>query len=262
MKSKTCGSLKITIATVTYNAAEVLERTLHSVENQTYPFIEHLIIDGNSTDGTLTLLHRYQERNTQNERPHEIGILSENDNGLYDAMNKALQMATGDYILFLNAGDKLHSNDTAAKVALAAGHDAAVVYGDTDIVDNAGHFLFKRRLIPPDRLSWKSFKWGMLVCHQAFFARMDIAKHQLYDLNYRFSADFDWCIRIMKQAALQRLPLVNVHTVVADYLDGGLTVKNHRKSLCERFHIMTHYYGLVTTVVLHIVFIFRQVARR
>ena len=262
MKSKTCCPLKITIATVTYNAAEVLERTLHSVESQTYPCIEHLVIDGNSTDNTLAILHRYQERNTQNEHPHEIGILSENDNGLYDAMNKALQMATGNYILFLNAGDKLHSNNTIEKVALAAGHDAAVVYGDTDIVDNAGRFLFKRRLVPPERLSWKSFRWGMLVCHQAFFARMDIAKDQPYDLSYRFSADFDWCIRVMKQAALQGLPLVNVHAVVADYLVGGLTVKNHRKSLCERFRIMSRYYGLVTTVVLHLVFVFRQVVRR
>lgn len=254
--------MKVTIATVTYNAAGLLERTLQSVASQTYASIEHLIIDGNSTDDTLPLLHRYQEHNTLAEHPHEIVILSENDNGLYDAMNKALQMATGDYILFLNAGDKLHADDTIERVVAAATCRPAVVYGDTFIVDNAGHFLRKRRLSPPESLSWKSFKWGMLVCHQAFFAQVDIARHQPYDLKYRFSADFDWCIRIMREAALRGQPLVNVHAAVADYLDGGLTTKNHRKSLWERFSIMSHHYGVVPTVALHLLFIVRSVIHR
>lgn len=257
-----CSSLKITIATVTYNAAGLLERTLRSVAGQTYASIEHLIIDGNSTDDTLSLLHRYQELNTLAEHPHEISILSENDNGLYDAMNKALQMATGDYILYLNAGDKLHSDDIIERAVTAAACRPAVIYGDTFIVDNSGHFLRKRRLSPPERLSLKSFRWGMLVCHQAFFARTDIARLQPYNLKYRFSADFDWCIRIMKEAALRGLPLANLQATVADYLDGGLTTKNHRKSLWERFRIMSHHYGVASTVVFHLLFVVRSVTHR
>ena len=254
--------LKMTVATVTYNAADLLERTLRSVESQTYPFVEHLIIDGNSTDGTLALLHHYQERNSQRELPHEIEIISENDNGLYDAMNKALQMATGDYILFLNAGDKLHSTETLQKAAALGGEGVGVIYGDTDIVDDAGQFLRKRRLAPPEKLSWKSFKWGMLVCHQAFFASMSIARHQSYNLRYRFSADFDWCVRVMKQANHRKLALVNLHAIVADYLDGGLTVRNHRKSLWERFRVMSRHYGLLPTVMLHFYFLARAFVKK
>lgn len=150
--------LKITVATVTYNAAAQIGRTIASVEAQDYPHVEHLIIDGNSQDDTLAAVHHYQERNSVAPVQHEINCLSEPDDGLYDAMNKALDMATGDYIVFLNAGDTLHSPTTLSHVAAVArqakterrGKLPAVIYGDTDLVDSEGRFLRHRRLSPPE----------------------------------------------------------------------------------------------------------------
>ncbi len=253
--------LKITVATVTYNAEALIARTIKSVEQQTYAHIEHVIVDGNSQDETLQHVHHYQERNSVAAIHDEIVCISEPDEGLYDAMNKAIDLATGDYIVFLNAGDCFHSPDTLAKVAQAAQEAAslpAVIYGDTNLVDREGNFLRGRRLTPPERLNWRSFKHGMLVCHQAFFARTDLARQFHYDRQYRFSADFDWCIRIMHEAARLKQPLVNLHSIVADYLSEGLTTQNHKASLRERFVIMGHHYGWVSTFLFHIWFVIRN----
>lgn len=265
--------IKLTVATVTYNAAELIERTIASIEEQDYPHVEHLIIDGNSQDATLEAVHHYQERNSIASVRHEVNCLSEPDHGLYDAMNKAIDMATGHYIIFLNAGDRFHSADTLTRLAYAATHNKngiidnedqlpAVVYGETHIVDTEGNFLRRRRLSPPERLTWKSFRWGMLVCHQAFLARVDLAKSNRYDLSYRFSADFDWCVRIMKEGTRKGLAMRNSHTVVADYLSEGMTTRNHSASLKERFRIMAHHYGWLTTSVLHGWFILRSMLKR
>ena len=96
----------------------------------------------------------------------------------------------------------------------------------------------------------------MLVCHQAFFARRAIAP--LYDLHYRFSADFDWCIRVMKQSNV----LHNTHLTLIDYLEEGLTTHNHQASLLERFHIMCRHYGTASTVIHHFWFAIRLLAQR
>lgn len=259
-KRATRKNIKITVATVTWNAGKLIEKTIHSVESQSYAHVEHLIIDGNSHDETLEHVHHYQERNSRASVRHEIVCLSEPDEGLYDAMNKALDMATGTYIVFLNAGDAFHANNTLELIAQAAKSVdtlPAVIYGDTNLVDAEGHFLRKRRLSPPEHLTWHSFMNGMLVCHQAFFARTDLARIYHYNRRYRFSADFDWCIRIMHAAAFKKLPLVNAHTVVADYLNEGLTTKNHKASLLERFHIMADHYGLVSALKQHVWFVVR-----
>ena len=254
--------MKISIVTITYNAEAVLQRTLDSVSSQTYRDIEHLIIDGASKDGTMDLVSRYKVR----DLPYEVRVVSEPDKGIYDAMNKGLRLATGEYIVFLNAGDTLHDEKTLDMVAsslqpAANSQQPAVIYGDTNIVDDEGHFLRKRHLSVPDNLTWRSFKQGMLVCHQAFYARLDIARDIPYDLQYRHSADVDWCIRVMKEAERRHLPLVRVQGVVADFLDGGDSSKNHRASLRERFHIMRRHYGLLTTCLMHVWFLLRSVFR-
>lgn len=255
--------LKITVATVTYNAGPLIGRTISSVEEQSYPNVEHLIVDGNSQDETLELIHHYQERNSVSAVRHEIVCISEPDKGIYDAMNKALDMATGHYIIFLNAGDTFHSTDTLALAAQAAGAEQnvrkapAVLYGDTHLVNDQGQFVRRRRLTPPEQLTWQSFKSGMLVCHQAFFARTDIARLQRYNLRYRLSADYDWCIRIMRDAEAKHLALTNLHAVVANYLSEGMTTRHHRASLIERFLIMAHHYGLLTALAQHAWFVIR-----
>ena len=248
---------KITYITVTYNAAAVVKPTLDSVLRQTYRAIEHIIVDGASKDETLALVRQYQAESEKAACGHEVSIVSEPDRGIYDAMQKGIQRATGDYICFLNAGDRLPQTDTAANMAALGGEDVGVVYGQTDIVDEQGRFLRHRRLAAPDRLSWRSFRHGMLVCHQAFYACTSLARQTPYDLRYRYSADVDWCIRVMKEAERQGLQLRGTNSVVANYLDGGTTNQNHRASLRERFNVMRSHYGLFATLAMHAWFVVR-----
>lgn len=253
------------IITCTYNAESVLQRTLDSVLEQTYSHVEHIIVDGASTDATLDRVEAYKQKSDAEDWCHEVRVKSEPDRGLYDAMNKGIQRATGQYVLFLNAGDTFPSADTLELVAESVGEGEeppAVLYGDTDVVDDEGRFLRHRRLSPPRRLTWRSFMKGMLVCHQAFYARTDLAKATPYDLHYRFSADVDWCIRIMRLARRRRLLMRNVGAVVVNFLDGGMTTTNHRASLKERFHVMAHHYGFVPTVIMHAWFVVRSLFKK
>lgn len=259
--------IKFSIITCTYNASEVLQRTLDSVMSQTWGQIEHIIVDGASKDSTVAMAEAYRRRSAEEETEHDIRIKSEPDRGLYDAMNKGLQLATGDYVVFLNAGDVLPTDETLENISndvneRSDGRLPAALYGDTNIVDNNGELLRPRRLAPPDNLTWRSFKHGMLVCHQAFYVRTDIAKAEPYNLKYRFSADVDWCIRVMKRAEKEGLPLLRLPEVVVNYLDGGMTNKNHRASLIERFNVMSHHYGLMPTILMHIWFVARAVLKK
>ena len=257
--------IKFSIITCTYNAGEFLQRTVDSVLAQTYPSVEHILMDGASKDDTLSIIQGYVEKNKKENSPHDIIVHSEPDKGLYDAMNKGIRQASGQYLLFLNAGDVFPSDDTLSKVA-RVGEEAdplpGVLYGETDIVDENGTFIRHRRLKAPEKLSWRSFKRGMLVCHQAFYARTDIARENHYNLNYRLSADVDWCIRVMKTAKEKQLPLCNVNAVIVNFLDGGMSIQNHKASLKERFRIMSCHYGLVQTSLMHLWFIIRSLLKK
>lgn len=241
---------KFSIITVTYNAGATLEDTIQSVITQTYRNLEYIIIDGGSKDRTLEIIEQY--------RPHIHKVVCEPDKGLYDAMNKGIKQATGDYICFLNAGDELHEDDTLLLMVHSITESTLpdVLYGETAIVDEEGHFVRMRRLSAPEHLTWKSFKSGMLVCHQAFFARRDLTEP--FDLRYRFSADFDWCIRIMKKSQT----LHNTHLTLIDYLNEGMTTRNHKASLKERFRIMCKYYGYIPTVLRHLGFAVRAITKK
>ena len=240
------------IITVTYNAGKVLEDTIQSVISQTYRNVEYIIVDGSSKDNTLEIIGKYSK--------HISKMVSEPDKGLYDAMNKGIRMATGDYLCFLNAGDKFHAKETLQRIAetLKDKDLPDVIYGETAIVDEGGNFLHMRRLSTPERLNWKSFKQGMLVCHQAFLAKRELALKHPYDMQYRFSADFDWCIRIMKEAKC----LHNTRLTLIDYLNEGMTTRNHKASLKERFRIMAKHYGWVSTILHHCWFVIRLILVR
>lgn len=258
--------IKFSIITITYNAEECLQRTLDSVWEQTYQYVEHIIVDGASKDGTVNMAQEYKRKNDADEDClHDVVVVSEPDKGLYDAMNKSIDRATGDYLVFLNAGDVFPSADTLEYVEGCVGEGETlpgVLYGDTDIVNDEGRFLRHRRLAPPAHLTWRSFRWGMLVCHQSFYARTDIAKTVHYNLNYRYSADVDWCIRIMRECKRLGLPMRNVHAVITNYLDGGMSVQNHHDSLKERFLVMRSHYGLLTTLFVHGWFVLRSLFKK
>ena len=236
------------IITITFNAATTLPPTLRSVKEQTFANYEYIVVDGASRDNTVALVEASQL---------PVRMVSEPDKGLYDAMNKGLKMAAGEYLIFLNAGDSFHAPDTLQRVAEAIGNNRpGVVYGETAIVDADRNFLMMRRLQAPEKLTWRSFANGMLVCHQAFIARRDIAS--MYDLQYRYSADVDWCIRCMKQTN----QLLNTHLTLIDYLNEGETTRHHRASLKERFAVMCHHYGTIPTVLRHIGFALRYAIAR
>lgn len=242
---------KFSIITVTYNASLVIEPTLQSVAMQSYKNYEYLLIDGASTDDTIA-----KAVATGMEFAH---IVSEGDTGLYDAMNKGISLASGDYICFLNAGDALYAPDTLECMVDKLKDETSlpdVLYGETAEVNEKREFVRMRRLKAPEVLTWKSFKKGMLVCHQAFFVRRDIAP--FYNLKYRYSADVDWCIRVMKKSKR----LVNTRLVIINYLQNGLSLQNHRKSLLERFDIMCKHYGVVSTIFNHLWFVVRAILKK
>ena len=261
--------IRFSVVTITYNAEAVLQRTLDSVLCQSYEDVEHLIIDGDSKDTTLAMAESYKRQSDTSDNGHQVIIQSEPDRGIYDAMNKGLTQASGDYVVFMNAGDTFPSADTLEQVAhhchlaeLPSDELPGVLYGDTNMVDNEGRFLHPRQHRPPQQLTWRSFRKGMLVCHQAFYARTDIAKNVPYDTRYRFSADVDWCIRVMKETERLGLTLCNAGIVVANYMEEGTTTKNHKASLRERYLVMQCHYGAVQTFLLHCWFVVRAFIRR
>ncbi len=240
----------ISIITVSFNAQETIPATLKSVEEQTFRNFEYLVIDGASKDGTLDLL-----RNVSVEK---CRIVSEPDKGIYDAMNKGMKLAKGQYYIFLNAGDSFHSSETLKEIAdaIIKNDYPGVVYGQTQLVDGERCRIADRHLTAPAQLTYKSFAKGMLVCHQAFVAKASIAP--MYDLAYRFSADYDWCIKCLKASTSN----VYIPGIMIDYLDEGMTTRNRKASLKERFKIMCHYYGTIPTVMRHIAFIPRFLCHR
>lgn len=238
------------IITVTYNAASTLPATLASVKEQSCKQYEYIVMDGLSKDNTVEMAKVADIPNAR--------IFSSSDKGLYDAMNKAIDEATGDYLIFLNAGDAFHTPDTLQTIAdaIVANGRPDIVYGQTQLVNANRQRIGDRHLIAPEELTFKSFAQGMLVCHQAFIASRKIVQH--YDLQYRFSADYEWCLRCLKQSSKN----VYVPHTIIDYLSEGLTTANRKASLKERFNIMCHYYGTIPTIVRHLKFIPRFLKQR
>jgi len=235
------SSPTLSVITIVYNNVRDIERTMLSVLNQTYPNIEYIIVDGLSTDGTIEVINRYKNKIAK--------LISEKDDGIYDAMNKGLAAASGDYVLFMNSGDEFYAKDTVSTVfATAPGAD--IYYGETEMINDKGRILGQRRHKAPKHFTWRSFKYGMSVSHQAIYIRKALTEP--FDKKYQLSADIDWILRAAKKAK----KIVNVDQYVAKYLVGGMSKTKHRQSLTERFDIMKRYYGLIPTIFNHAVIAF------
>lgn len=228
------------IITVTYNASETIKATLDSVNEQTCRLYEYIVIDGLSTDDTVSIV--------KDAKINNCTLVSERDRGLYDAMNKGLGLANGDYVMFLNAGDAFHTRYTLEHFANAIMDNdyPGIVYGQTDIVNAKRERIGARHFSAPEILTLESFNNGMAVCHQAFIVLRKLTNN--YNTKFRYSADYEWCIRCLQRS--QRNHYIN--EVVIDYLNEGVTTRNHWKSLWERFNIMTYYYGFFPTLLRHI----------
>lgn len=228
----------LSIITIVYNNVRDIERTMLSVLNQTYSNIEYIVVDGASTDGTLEIIQRYQDRLSK--------VVSEKDAGIYDAMNKGLALASGDYVLFMNSGDELFASDTVEKV-FATAPDADIYYGETEMYNEAWQSIGKRRHSVPEKFTWKSFRFGMTISHQAIYIRRSLTAP--YDRQYQLSADIDWILTAAKKAKTS----VKVSGYVAKYLVGGMSKKRHQQSLKERFAIFTKHYGFLSNLFNHLV---------
>jgi len=230
---------KVSIITVSYNAEPYIERTIKSVQEQTYPNIEYLIIDGASKDGTMDIVYRYNE---------VVSILvSERDKSLYDAMNKGIQRATGDYIWFMNAGDRIAHPETLEQAITGAG-DADFIYGKTiRVTEDGEEHPWHKEHPKAATLTWKSFGEGMVVCHQSMLVRRSLAP--LYDdANWKHVADIDWCLKVMKRVNRAH----DTGAVMSLFLEGGFSNQTKRASLKERFRVVRAHLGLGGALLSHL----------
>jgi len=225
---------KLSIITVTYNAAQFIEPTILSIGAQTFTDREFIVVDGLSKDDTVPILEKHSAIVSH--------FISEKDAGLYDAMNKAIRLAKGDYIMFLNAGDLFYDENSLTKL-FAEANNEDIFYGDTAIIDTNYEYVGMRHMRPPSDLNWKSFKKGMVVCHQAILANRDIVP--FYDLNYRVAADIDWAIRLTKNAKsfhFYQAPLIR-------FMQGGISTQHRSLGLKERYAVQQHYYGKIPALL-------------
>ena len=227
----------LSVITIVYNNVSHIERTIRSVLNQDYPNIEYIIVDGGSTDGTLHVIEQFKSQIAV--------IISEKDKGIYDAMNKGMLFATGDYLLFMNSGDEIFAKDTVQNV-FNSWPNADIYYGETEMIDASGNSLGRRRHKAPKTFNWRSFKYGMSISHQAIYVKRSIAKP--YNMHYQLSADIDWILTAAKKANT----IINTRQYVAKYLIGGMSKKRHLQSLKERFHIFSQHYGWLPNLFNHV----------
>lgn len=181
---------KITIVTVTYNCSKILNETIESCINQDYDNLEYIIIDGASTDGTLDIIKRYSEKINF--------ILSEPDKGIYDAMNKGIEHATGEWIFFLNAGDKFFSDKTLSNIFQDIDYDCDAILGNYYSISNNGLTLHK---VDRPFYSDNPYYLSMGFNHQCIFIKTKWAKDLKFDLSFKCCADYNMIFQIYKHGA-------------------------------------------------------------
>lgn len=231
MKSKPL----LSIITVVRNGEQTIERTIESVISQKFNNYEYIIIDGSSNDRTLEIVNKYKGKISK--------MVSEPDRSHFDAMNKGLKIANGEYVLFLHSGDEFY--DKNSLVSMFSKGEADAYYGDTLLVDKKGTGLglFRAKNVPKT-LTWKSMQRGPAVSHQAFILRKSLADE--YDFEaYPICADTDWIINGLKKCN----KTANANMITTKYLVGGITDKKQPQTWVEHFRIYSKHFGVLTTIV-------------
>jgi glycosyltransferase involved in cell wall biosynthesis len=228
----------ISIITVVFNGVQYLEATIRSIIDQECKDFEYIIVDGGSTDGTIDIIRKYEN--------HINRWISEPDKGLYDAMNKGMQLATGEYLWFINAGDEIYNSSIIGKILTDELKSADILYGEALIIDKNRNEIGMRRQKVPEILNWQSLNFGMVVSHQSFLVRRSIAPQ--YNIKYQCSADIDWVIISLKIAE----KIINTKLILSRFMDGGRSKHTILTNLTERFQIMVNHYGLFSTIINHL----------
>ena len=205
---------KVTVITVARNARNDLRRTMESVARLSYPDVEYIVVDGASTDGTVEML----------EKSKGVRWTSEADRGIYDAMNKGVTKATGEWVIFMNAGDRFASDDVIERVFSHPETDAAdVIYGD----------VVKRGTVcsaSPEPVDGHR----MFFCHQSYIARCKCLIDTPFDISHRMSADFKWVKMMIKQGRR----LVYVPVAVSEFDTGGVSNTSRSRGLADNMRVI------------------------
>ncbi len=218
--------VKVTVVTICYNCREDLQRTINSVVSQTYANIEYIIIDGGSSDGSVDIIKTYQANISK--------WISEKDNGVYDAMNKGINLATGDWIIFMNAGDMFYDNMVVENIFSKKYEDeVGIIYGDVAFDFGCGRKL---------RKSYGKFTQNTVIpelCHQAVLTKTHILKDIKYDTTYRICADLDSFVKVNEKG--KRLKYIPIMIAIFEVTD-GISSNRPFQSLLERKKIYGYRY--------------------
>ncbi len=222
------SKIKITIITVCFNSEKTINKTLNSVASQVYDNIEHIIIDGKSTDQTINIVKEYL---------HIKKIISESDNGIYHAMNKGLEIATGDIIGFLNSDDFYANNHVLRKIVsvFVGNRDIDACYSDLDYIDQVDNKKIIRH--------WKSCKFteglfakGWCPPHPTFFARRSVyERFGGFNIDYKLASDNDIMMRFLE---VHKINVKYVPEVWVKMRLGGTTNKNFRNIILQNLEIL------------------------
>ena len=220
-------SKKLTVITVTFNAESALERTILSVLSQTlFTDIEYIIIDGGSEDRTLEIIKKYESSFAK--------WVSEKDKGIYDAMNKGIGLANGEWLLFMNAGDKFVDEKVIENVFQQNITDTDIVYGNYVIV----YQHFKKIKYTPKNLS-NAFHLYMPLNHQSTFIKTTLARAHPYSLAYKIASDYEQILFFFTSGKVFR----HLDILIAEFADGGLS-SNHKIIYHQEQFEIAQKYGL------------------
>jgi glycosyltransferase involved in cell wall biosynthesis len=202
--------MKISIITVCYNAEKTIEKTIESIIAQSYKDLEYIIIDGASTDKTLEIIERYK-------KILPIILVSEKDNGIYDAMNKGTDLASGDYLNFMNAGDTFFNSTVIADVIPFLGENYDIVYGNMEVIYR-DFKLIKKEPEP-------KYLWQGPVNHQSSFIKRETLKKYRYNTDNKLVADFEFFLNVYYQGG----KIKKINETIASYSNDGVTQVNDKQ---------------------------------
>lgn len=227
MASPNTDAPLFSVITVCRNAEALIAPTVTSLVNQTFKGFEHLVIDGASSDKTLSIIRQLSPATS-------LRIVSEPDNGIYDAMNKGIRLARGQWIYFLNAGDDFVDNDVLQRIAmhLKSPNESDVVFGDVIYRGETGQRLVRFDWLTKSNLLFEN------LCHQSVFAkRAAFDRYGLFDTQYRINADYDWLLNVFRN----RGSVAYLGFPIAYYDDAGLSAQQHVAMKAERALVRNKY---------------------
>lgn len=229
----------VSIITVVYNGAEALEKTILSIINQTYTNIEFIIIDGGSTDNTIEIIKKYEQSISY--------WVSEKDKGIYDAMNKGIERATGSWINFMNVGDHFYDENVISDVFSVDRSEYDFIYGDTEVKSSYKEPSIEK---PGDKRNF----WRKIIRHQSIFSKADLNKKYPFKTQYRVSADFDF----IYQMFFYQFRTLYVNRVISSFDLIGFSHENRYIGFRENRKIAFAYKGnkmLSFKVYMHYIYI-------